>query len=236
MKLLFALVLLSTTCGALWAAEPGAATNVTQGPEKDDPKLPRVLIIGDSISIGYTDDVRKLLAGKANVHRINGNAGPSNSGVKKLSEWIDAKSGKWDVIHFNFGLHDIKKSSGGKEMKGFQTSDGHQVSAEDYDKNLREIVAKLKKTGAALIWCSTTPVPEGKLDPVREKGDEVKYNQIAAKIMAENAVAIDDLYAVALPRLAAIQAKANVHFSKEGSAELAKQVVASIEAALKTRK
>ena len=43
-------------------------------PVKDDPTLPRILLIGDSISIGYTPATRKLLAGKANVHRIPENA------------------------------------------------------------------------------------------------------------------------------------------------------------------
>src|SRR5512137_2492523 len=48
---------------------PTLANEPAFAPVSDDPKLPRVLLIGDSISIGYTLPVRKLLAGKANVHR-----------------------------------------------------------------------------------------------------------------------------------------------------------------------
>ena len=77
---------------------------------KDDPTLPRVLLIGDSISIGYTPATRKLLAGKANVHRIPTNGGPTDNGTKNIKQWLG--DGKWDVIHFNFGLHDIKLGSG----------------------------------------------------------------------------------------------------------------------------
>src|SRR5207249_4737659 len=48
------------------------------------PNLPRVLIIGDSISIGCTPPLRKLLKDKANVHHNAGNAADTASGVAKL--------------------------------------------------------------------------------------------------------------------------------------------------------
>src|SRR5215203_4589322 len=98
---------------------------------KDDPMLPRVLLIGDSISIGYTPATRKLLAGKANVHRIPTNGGPTDTGTKNIKQWLG--DGKWDVIHFNFGLHDLKLGTG-----------KHQVPIDAYEKNLREIVKALK--------------------------------------------------------------------------------------------
>jgi acyl-CoA thioesterase-1 len=66
----------------------------------------------------------------------------------------------------------------------------------------------------------------------RVVGDAVKYNAIAARIMDEAGIAIDDLYAVAKPQLAEIQLPANVHFSPEGSRELARAVAQSIETAL----
>lgn len=194
------------------------------------------MIVGDSISVGYTEDVRKLLAGKANVHRVPGNAGPSSSGIERMAEWLAPSSGTWDVIHFNFGLHDIKLGTGGKDSQPYMTCDGHQVPPEDYARNLRQIVAQFRTTGAVLIWCSTTPVPAGKLDPPRHPDDVERYNKIAEQIMAENGVAIDDLYAAALPKLADLQLPHNVHFSKEGSAELAKHVASSIELALRNKR
>ena len=72
----------------------------------DDPKLPRVLLIGDSVSRGYTLAARHALAGRVNVHRAPENCGSTANGVKKLDIWLG--DGKWDVIHFNFGLHDLK--------------------------------------------------------------------------------------------------------------------------------
>ena len=220
---------------ALFAAEPGATLDARQKPDAENPNLPRVMIIGDSISVGYTDGVREELAGKANVYRVQGNAGPSSSGVQQVDKWIASGTGRWDVIHFNFGLHDVKLGTGGKDNRPYPTADGHQVPADDYERNLREIVAKLKRTGATLVWCSTTPIPRGKLDPPRRPGDEVTYNQIAKKVMIENGVVIDDLHAAALSQKPGIQQPANVHFTKEGSAVLARHVAASIKAVLPDR-
>ncbi len=189
---------------------------------KDDPKLPRVLLIGDSISIGYTLPTRKLLDGKANVHRIPTNGGPTIRGVEQLSKWLG--NGKWDVIHFNWGLHDLK-----------YIGDKHQVPLDQYEKNLNKLVKQLKKTGAVLIWASTTPVPEGKVSPKRSDSDVVKYNAVAKKIMDKHGVKINDLYAFALPKLKKIQRPVNVHFTPEGSQVLAQQVKKAIESAIKSQ-
>src|SRR5216117_2326804 len=70
-------------------------------PVADDEKLSRVLLIGDSISMGYTIPVRNLLKGKANVHRVAENGGPTTNGLAKLKSWLGNR--KWDVIHFNWG-------------------------------------------------------------------------------------------------------------------------------------
>src|SRR5262245_39232334 len=83
-------------------------------PIKDDAKLPRVLLIGDSISIGYTLPTRKLLEGKANIHRILTNGGPTTNGLKNLNSWLGSE--KWAVIHFNWGLHDLKMDDAGKHQ------------------------------------------------------------------------------------------------------------------------
>jgi hypothetical protein len=189
-------------------------------PVADDPKLPRVLLIGDSISIGYTVAVRSLLNGKANVHRPPENGGPTTNGLAKLSSWLGP--GKWDVVHFNWGLHDLKIMTNGQR----------QVPPKVYEKNLRELVGQLRTTGATLIWASTTPVPDGKLSPLRHSADALLYNAIADRIMKDNRIAIDDLYRLAMPQLAKIQKPANVHFTTEGYETLARQVAASIESAL----
>ncbi len=196
--------------------------------------LPRVLLIGDSISIGYTLQVRELLKGKANVHRPPANCGPTTTGLKSLDAWLATGGAdrKWDVIHFNWGLHDLKYLGPNGENLASPTAEGshQQVPPAEYEKNLRELVNRLEKTGASLIWRNTTPVPEGARG--RVVGDSVKYNAIAAKIMEEKGIPTDDLYGFAKPQLDKIQKPADVHFTAEGSQALAGQVAKAIEKAL----
>jgi lysophospholipase L1-like esterase len=199
---------------------PQEAPNPAYAPVTDEPGLPRVLLIGDSISVGYTLPVRELLKGKANLHRIPENAAHTNNGVMKIDGWLG--DSKWDAIHFNFGLHDLKIMEDGK----------HQVSLEQYEANLRTIVARLKKTGARLIWTTTTPVPTGKLSPQRKPEDVPDFNSAARRVMEESGIAIDDLYAFASPRLKEIQLPENVHFTEQGSRALAGAVVESLGAVL----
>src|SRR5689334_11596145 len=173
-------------------------------PVVDDPALPRVLLIGDSISIGYTVPVRNALAGKANIHRIPENGADTANGLKKLDSWLG--DSHWDVIHFNWGLHDLKVTPDGSR----------QVPIEAYENNLTTLVMRMKQTGARLIWATTTPVPEGKQNPPREAPDAAKYNAAAKRVMEANGIAVDDLFGVALPRVAEIQLPSNVHFNAAG--------------------
>jgi len=189
----------------------------------DVPGLPRVLLIGDSISMGYTVPVRTLLAGKANVHRPPENCGDTARGVKSLDKWLG--EGKWDVIHFNFGLHDLKYLDGKGALVA--PDQGKQVaSLAEYEKNLRALVARMKQTGAKLIFATTTPVPAGSSGRVER--DEQRYNEVAGRVMKESGVAVDDLAAFAGARLEKIQLPKNVHFTPDGYAQLADAVVASI--------
>lgn len=213
------------------AAKRRRKPNPAMAAIEDVAGLPRVLLIGDSISIGYTLPVRKLLEGRANVHRPKANCGPTTRGLQAIDKWLG--EGKWDVIHFNWGLHDLKYMG----PKGENLADPaaavsrQQVPVKEYVANLEQLVARLKKTGASLIWCTTTPVaPETK---GRVHGDSAKYNAAAAEVMAKHDVAIDDLYTFANDRLEQIQRPRNVHFSSKGSETLAEQVAKSISAALK---
>jgi acyl-CoA thioesterase-1 len=207
------------------------APNPAFAPVEDVAGLPRVLLIGDSISIGYTLDVRAMLKGKANVHRIPTNGGPTSNGIENVAKWIEGS--KWDVIHFNFGLHDLvfMGPDGARLVDPALPGAHHQVSLADYEKNLTTIVHQLKATGAKVIWCNTTPVTPG--TPGRKSDESVMFNETAAKVMQAAGVPIDDLYAHAKAKLAEVQLPQNVHFTPEGSKYLAEKVAAEIEKALK---
>ena len=182
---------------------------------KDNPKLPRVLLIGDSVSRGYTLAARDALTGKANVHRAPENCGPTSNGIKKMEVWLG--EGKWDVIHFNFGIHDRK------------------TSAKDYEDRLELIVKQLKATGAKLIWASTTPIPPDTKDGPEASTAIIEKNRIAADIMKKNMVHVNDLFAFITPQLSKVQNPMDVHFKGDGYDILGKQVALKIEEILKTK-
>ncbi len=203
-----------------------------------DPALPNVLILGDSISIGYTREVRHLLHGRANVVRPvvpekdePANCRSTEQGLLQLDEWLG--SAKWNVIHFNFGLHDLAyrnpelKSAGQLDKVRGRIS----VTPVQYEKNLSELVSRLKRTGACLVWANTTVVPPG--EPGRNDGDERTYNGIAARIMAANSIPINDLHAVtAAFAPAQFIAPGNVHYKPGANWILGQQVSAAVSSAL----
>ncbi len=190
-------------------------------------ETPRVLIIGDSISIGYFKPLQKLLEGKAVVEHNAGNAADTANGLANLDKWLGDT--RWDVIHFNHGLHDLKYVD--EQGRNTAVEKGRQkIPIDQYEKNLDELVTRLKKTGAKLIFATTTPVPDG--TGFRVKGDAEKYNVAARRVMNKHGVRIDDLCSFALPRLGEIQRSQNVHFTEPGSQLLAQQVANSILKAL----
>lgn len=220
---LFALVSWLAVSAPAQEAKAKRPPNPALAPIEDVAGLPRVLLIGDSISIGYTLPVRKLLAGRANVHRIPANGGPSRNGVARLEAWLG--SGRWDVIHFNHGIHDLRFMDDGRR----------QVGPEEYEANLRRIVARLKQTGAKLIWATTTPIPEGELNPPRRFGPVAEYNAIAARVMRENGIRINDLNAHVAPRFSELQTPRDLHYQPAGYAFLAEKVAAEIRAVLERK-
>ena len=210
-----------------WGSLAAPATNAAAKVVAEVPGLPRVLIIGDSISIGYTPFVKELLAGKANIIHAPGNSESTVRGLENLDKWLGPKP--WDVIHFNWGLHDMKYIDAQTKMTA--VSKGKQwVPLAEYEKNLTELVHRLKKTGARLVWCSTTPIPEGVTG--RVPGDEVRYNAVALKIMQAEGVPVDDLNAVVGSpdhRSAMGGLPKDVHSTDAGSKVLAAEVVQAIE-------
>ena len=199
-------------------------------PIKEMPGLPRVLLIGDSISIGYTLPTRALLKGKVNLHRIPTNGGPTIKGLEQIDTWLGKK--KWDVIHFNWGLHDLKyMGPNGENLFPKEKGGKVQVPIQEYEKNLERLVVRLKKTNAKLIWRNTTPVPPGSKG--RYVGDSIKYNAAAARVMIRHGIPTHDLFTMSKKRKKEIMLPANVHYTKDGSEVLGGDVAMVILEALK---
>jgi len=197
----------------------------------DVPGLPRVLLLGDSISMMYTVQVRAQLRGMANVHRPAENCFYSANGVKKIDAWLG--SGKWEVIHFNFGLHDNNHVDA--EGKLTDVAKGKIIATPaEYEQNMRLIVERLRKTGAVLIFATTTPIPPDSMG--RREGAELTYNEVAERVMREGGVLINDLHHVVVEQKLARLAPNNVHFTEASSQKLAEVVAAKITAALAVAK
>ena len=177
---------------------------------KDEPKLPRVLLIGDSISRGYTMPTRRALAGKVNVHRAPENCGNSLNGLRKLEIYLG--DGKWDLIHVNFGIHDRK------------------FSGEDHADRVGMIIGRLAETGAKLVWASSTPIPANA--EFYEHGSSARMNKVASEIMERRGIPINDLYSLMLPDLKKYQNFRDCHFNQEGYELLGGKVAEAILAAL----
>ena len=181
----------------------------------DDPALPKVLIIGDSISIGYTPRVRKLLDGKANVHRPKTNCRWSAFGNENVLEWIGDE--KWDLIHFNFGLWD---------WYGWKQE--NKVTPQSYAENLQRIVQKLRSTGAKLVFAVTTPPcigPEKKVKFMIAVERAEEFNRAALAVMKKHGVATNDLYsAIGKDRVKYQLGENDVHYNDAGRDLLAGHV------------
>jgi dienelactone hydrolase/lysophospholipase L1-like esterase len=152
-------------------------------------ELPKVVLVGDSIRMGYAPLVAKRLEGKAVVVSAAANGGDSANVLKNLDAWTIKEQPA--VIHFNCGLHDLKLDRKNKT---------YQVELGQYEKNLQEIVRRLKgETAARLVFANTTPIHDerhakrgGGFD--RLEADVRRYNTQAVTVMKGNGVVVHDLH------------------------------------------
>jgi lysophospholipase L1-like esterase len=201
--------------------------------ETNKSDLPKVLIIGDSISMAFTRHVARQLDGKAEVVHHKGNAKHTNEGLAKLDQWIGKT--RWDVIHFNWGLWDLCYRHPESKVQGRRDKVNGTLTTtlEQYEKNLDELVSRLKKTEAKLIWANTTVVPEKEAG--RILGDELKYNEAAARVMKKHGIMTNDLHKLTKTFAAdQFDGSGNVHYTQEGYRRIGKQVADQILKALES--
>lgn len=225
----------------LLLAVAGCATRRVPGPRASQAGPPRVLLLGDSISIGYTPSVRAALDGEALVFRpmlTNGrpeNCEGTTRGMAAVERWLAQGNGQWDVIHFNFGLHDLKHVDPVTGANSNLPEHPHQADPATYERQLGRIVERLKRTGATLICATTTPVPGGGVRPYRSPADVDVYNAVARRVAARHGVRVNDLNAFVTARLGEWQQPVNVHFHPAGSEALGREVAGHVRRALRER-
>lgn len=185
-------------------------------PNTNDHDLPRVLLIGDSITRGYGKLVETRLQGKAYVGRV---ATSKSLGDPALADEISLvlRQQTFDVIHFNNGMH------------------GDGYSEEAYGAALPEMLATLRRgaPGAKIIIATTTDVRErGALERVAPKTERVvARNRIVEAFAKKEGLPVDDLFAVVRDH-PEYHAADGVHFNETGYAALAARVVEAARKAL----
>ena len=205
--------------------------------QSTEEKIPKVLVIGDSISLGYTPVLQGMLYQQVDIVRPTTRGGGwincqgTKLGATKIVEWLSKDD--FDVIHFNFGLHDLKHVHPETGKNSEDPTHPQQANIEEYENNLRAIVAKLKATDAKLIFATTTPYPDTPGGPLRRSDQPAKYNEVAIQIMKENKVRVNVLYALVLPKMKEMLMPNNVHFRRSANLDLANQVANEIRSALK---
>lgn len=181
---------------------------------------PKILIIGDSISIGYTPFVQEKFGDRAIVKHNPGNAQHTGTGLEKIEEWIGDED--WDIIQFNWGLWDLcYRHPDSKEYGNRDKVNGTLTfSLEEYQANLDSLVTKIQKLSEAkLIFVTTTYVPENEAG--RFKKDPKKYNRVAKSVMNDHGVTINDLFksSVSIHKNHGIGDN-DVHYTPEGYEQL----------------
>ena len=185
-----------------------------------------ILLIGDSIRMGYQEKVRQQLADWAYVQAPEKNGGTSENILAHLDQWVLSR--RADVVHINCGLHDIKREF---------DQDTTAVPLSVYTANVRSILTRLlAETKATVVWALTTPVNQvwhHRNKPFdRFETDVAAYNKAASEICRELGVTTNDLYSVVVSAGADnILLEDGVHFKPEGYALLGESVAECIKIA-----
>lgn len=185
----------------------------------------KILIIGDSISIGYTPFVIDELKQKADVFHNPGNGQHTGTGIKNIENWIGDQ--QYDIIQFNWGLWDLCYRNPDSKVQGNRDKENGKLTytLDQYAANLDSIVSLLKaKTNAKLIFVTTTFVPDKEAG--RFQHDAIRYNEAAKKVMNKHGIEINDIYE---PSIEIHQKYGkgpdNVHYNTQGYKELGQLII-----------
>jgi hypothetical protein len=183
-------------------------------PTHSDPKVPSILLLGDSITRAYYPEVARRLTGKANVYLMATSASVGDPRLPlQIADFAAAQAAHFSLVHFNNGMH------------GWAYSESQYESA--FPSFLRAI--QDAAPGARLIWATTTPVRvEAGPGPTNSRIEA--RNAIAKTFVQKASVSIDDQHELMMHHLDICDDTG--HFDKNGAEIQGAQVVALIESAL----
>jgi len=184
--------------------------------------MKRIMLKGDSIRLSYQDAVKALLAEDGcEIWSPPENGRFVKYTLNSLRHWLP-QFPEPDVIHWNNGLWDILR---------VYPEDGCFTDIDEYVRDMGRILRELKKTGAKVIFATTTAVGPG--HPSRDNADIERYTARFLEAFGGELDAVDDLYALTRPNNEVfIKSDDKTHLTEEGVRTCAAAVAASIRALL----
>ena len=183
------------------------------------PKLPKVLLLGDSIRMSYQPHVARLLSDRAEVVGPADNCQYSLYTLSSLDGWIEAL-GKPDIVHWNNGIHDSGHNPARSPI---------QIPIDVYRTNLESILDRLTALTPNVIWATITPVHPDR--PFREtewawRNEEIdQYNEVARTLIERRGVLINDLHTLVWNNVSEFLSEDQLHLSESGQEVSARAVV-----------
>lgn len=168
-------------------------------PPDPDPKLPNVLLIGDSITRNYFPEVTQELSGMANVYLLATSACVGDLRLlDQIKEFVTTEGVRFAIVHFNNGMH------------------GWKYSEVEYRDAFPGFLAKIQSTNskAHLIWASTTPVKADSADGATNGRIDAR-NAIALSYVRAESIVLDDQHSLMMEHQDLYQDP--VHFNEAGS-------------------
>lgn len=179
--------------------------------EADKSDLPRVLLVGDSITRAYQGFVRTMLKDKYYVDYLSTSYAIDSPLFHTLIESF-AKDNRYDVIHFNHGLH------------------GKHMTKEVYEEGVEKLLNSIKTEGCRIIVALTTITKTEGNVAINESWQSkiIERNAAALSIAEKHGYAVDDLYTLSVEMPNEFRSQDGTHYQDEGSQIFAKSVVNSI--------
>jgi lysophospholipase L1-like esterase len=179
--------------------------------------MKKILLLGDSIRMGYQPFVTKLLEGRAEVVAPSENCRFVKYTLWNVNSWID-ELGIPDIIHWNNGIWDVFRLT--QNMGIFTNLD-------EYMRDLERVYNELVKTGAKIIWATTTPVSD-KFASVNNSDVDL-YNEKALEFMNNKNIEINDLHYLLRSKIESKILDDFLHLNDDGLRICADAIVSKVE-------
>ena len=191
--------------------------------------MKNVLLIGDSIRMGYDEAVKTALEGKANVLFPEENCQFIYYVFRYFHEWLDrlgVRGEDVDVVHWNAGLHDCLRMFGEEP----------NTPLEIYGYYVERTCARIKKIcpNAKVIFATCTRVDEQKMNPnfMRCNSDIEEYNAVAVKAAKKHGFYVNDLYSLSVSLPDEAMSDMFHYYTDIGTRAFSKQVLSCVTEAL----